>query len=397
MVSTVTAIEGKVNNLTTVFETTSTIGTVPIPKSRLQKVEEGLRLIISHFDPNEPLWPRMISTHLTGGSQIKVYSIEEALVWFQEADFLDCRISAYPIYTDEYINRTGIMFVPTLLLIDLDREHFGTDEVFEAAATKTIANIKKILGANPTILWTGGGYHYLIPQSIIKPLEKIDDFKQFLEPSRKFLHFEEWLMSDGKADQNHNRSVSFKNCMLRIPGSLNFGACHRNDKDEVIDIPPNAEVRIIQTWDGNRPSVNHLLPRCYMWLKAQVIKDMQRRVEADRVNRKYRRRSGEKKSTFQWIEKLLKKPIDSNRYYCTWRILVPYLINVRRLSRQEASDIIQGWLAKCNSVKRLSFNPRKVNDVLQRVGSYYPIARADLEQDNKLLFRLLKDEDVVSA
>ncbi|HXP48308.1 MAG TPA: hypothetical protein VN922_00045 [Bacteroidia bacterium] len=43
-----TAIEGKVNNLTTVFETTGI--DAPIPKSRLQKVEEGLRLIKSHFD-----------------------------------------------------------------------------------------------------------------------------------------------------------------------------------------------------------------------------------------------------------------------------------------------------------------------------------------------------------
>lgn len=62
-------------------------------------------------------------------------------------------------------------------------------------------------------------------------------------------------MTDGKADQNHNRSVSFKNCMLRIPGSLNSGAFQLNDKDEVIGIPSEAEVRVIQTWDGNRPSV----------------------------------------------------------------------------------------------------------------------------------------------
>src|SRR5215467_5788669 len=80
-----------------------------------------------------------------------------------------------------------------------------------------------------------------------------------------------------------------------------------------------------------------------------------------------------------WIEKLLHTPLDDLRYYCLWRVLVPYLINVRGSSRQEASDIIQAWLAKCNSARRLTFNTRhKVNDVLRRVGSHYPIARADL-------------------
>jgi hypothetical protein len=179
MVSTLTAIEGKVNNLTTVFET---IGiAAPIPKSRLRNVEEGLRLIINHFDPNEPLWPRTISTRATGGKQIVVNSFEEAMKWFKAANFLDCRISAYPIYNDEYVERTGIAFVPTLLLCDLDKEHFVTDEEFEAAAAKTCQNFKEILGANPTQLWTGSGYHFIQPQSIIKPLEKIDDFKQFAD------------------------------------------------------------------------------------------------------------------------------------------------------------------------------------------------------------------------
>jgi len=156
-------------------------------------------------------------------------------------------------------------------------------------------NFKEILGSNPTQLWTGNGYHFIQPQSAIA-LEKIDDFNEFAEPSRKFLHFEEWLMTDGKADQNHNRTVSFRNCMLRIPGSLNFGACQRDDKDEITGIPLEAEVRVVQCWDGNRPSIDNLLPRCYIWLKAAAIKDIQRRIEADKIarskSRKYYQRRG---------------------------------------------------------------------------------------------------------
>ena len=201
-------------------------------------------------------------------------------------------------------------------------------------------------------------------------------------------------MSDGKADQVHNRTVSFRNCMLRIPGSLNFGASHRNDKD---DIPPEAEVRVVQLWDDDRPSANHLLVRCYNWLKATEIRDMNERIEADKKSRKYHRWFGnrEEKSTFPWIEKLLEKPLGNYRYYCTWHILVPYLINVRKLSREEAFNIIQTWLGKCNSIKRVSFNSKKVRDVLKRVGTHYPIAWYNLEKDNNLLYQKLKEEGVI--
>jgi len=97
--------------------------------------------------------------------------------------------------------------------------------------------------------------------------------------------------------------------------------CQRNDKDEIIGIPPEAEARIIQRWDGNRPSANDLIPRCYNWLNAESIRDMQRRIEADKISRSksrkyYQRPSKEKR--FQWIENLLNKPILSDhRYYCT--------------------------------------------------------------------------------
>jgi hypothetical protein len=378
-------------NLATVIITDTT----SVSKSRIQKVEEGLSFISSHFNPNEPIWPRTISTNKTCGKQIVVNSFEEAMKWFKAANFLDCRISAYPVYSDEYIRWIGIAFIPSLLLCDLDREHV-TDEEFEAAAVKTCQNFKEILGANHTQLWTGSGYHFIQPQSVIMPLESIDDFKQFAEPSRRFLQFEECLMTDGKADQNHIRTVSSKNCMLRVPGSLNFGVCHRNDNDEVIGIPPEAEVRVIQGWDGSRPDVSHLIPRCYNWLKSIEIREMKERIEADKKSMKYRRWFGNnEKTTFEWIEKLLNKPIDTNRYYCVWRILAPYLINVRKLSSEEALDIIETWMTKCNSVKRLSFSIRKVKDVLKRVGAYYPIAWYNLEKDNKILFQKLKDEGVI--
>lgn len=42
--------------------------------------------------------------------------------WFKASNFIDCKINAYAKYTDYYIDKTGI--APTVLLVDVDREHF---------------------------------------------------------------------------------------------------------------------------------------------------------------------------------------------------------------------------------------------------------------------------------
>jgi hypothetical protein len=52
-----------------------------------------------------------------------------------------------------------------------------------------------------------------------------------------------------------------------------------------------------------------------------------------------------------------------------------------------------GWLNYDG--RRLRFNVRKVDDVLNRLGKQYPIAHANLEGDNKLLFQKLKEVGVI--
>lgn len=122
---------------------TATITVPTITSKQFEaEVREGLIYILNHLDG---LWPRMISTYATGGGQRLVYSFEEVMARFKAANFLDCRISAYPKYTDFYINRTGI--APTVLLVDIDREHFDTTELFELAAAKTYTNFHSILGS----------------------------------------------------------------------------------------------------------------------------------------------------------------------------------------------------------------------------------------------------------
>ncbi|MFY9795988.1 MAG: hypothetical protein WA323_07265 [Candidatus Nitrosopolaris sp.] len=69
---------------------------------------------------------------------------------------------AYPFPVPEYrgINRQ----VPNFFLSDLDKKNFKTDRLFQQSFQNTLQNFKdKLHGANPTVLWSGGGYHLLQP------------------------------------------------------------------------------------------------------------------------------------------------------------------------------------------------------------------------------------------
>ena len=284
------------------------------------EVKEGLIFILNHLDN---LWPRMISTYPTKGGQRLVNNFAEAMAWFKAANFLDCRISAYPKYTDYYVSRTGI--APSILLVDIDKEHFKTAEEFELTATRTRTNFNDILGSQPTQLFTGGGYHFIQPQHAFV-LEKVYKFSKFDQPSRRFMHFEEQLLTDGKGDQSHWSTVSFNNCMLRVPGSLNSKLVQFDNKGRIIDIPYDAKVRVVKHWDGNTPSIKRvLLMQYYIWLQSAVIRNLQRQKEE---KSKYRHTYGRARKCmnihdYDWIEKLLNKPIPTHRNYCVWKILYP--------------------------------------------------------------------------
>jgi hypothetical protein len=125
--------------------TTTTATLTPIISKQFEmEVKEGLAFILNHLDD---LWPRMISTYATRGGQRLVNNMYHAFA----SNFLDCRISAYPKYTDYYINRTGI--APSVLLVDVDRAHFETAELFDITTTRSYSNFHTILGSRPTQLW----------------------------------------------------------------------------------------------------------------------------------------------------------------------------------------------------------------------------------------------------
>ena len=81
------------------------------------------------------------------------------------------------------------------------------------------------------------------------------------------------------------------------------------------------------------------------------------------------------------------------RKYCVWRILAPYLINVRKVSDEQTSHIIREWLGKCNIAKRISFDETsRIRYDIQSVRKkgFYPISWNQLKTQNVELFEFLK-------
>lgn len=280
--------------------------------------ENGLNFILNHFE--EPLFPRTISTYRSEGRQFEVFSKEEMIKAFEQSDFLDCRVNAYRSYTEyKGINRQA----PNFIFIDLDRSTFNTERAHRMALTATLKNIKeKLFDANPTVLWTGNGYHIYQPIEAFV-LEEEEVFNEFDQPSKVFLKFAEQYLSNNKSDPSHN--PSFKSCMIRIPGSFN-SKCILEGKDP--------EVRIIQRWDGQlRPKINLLLGSFHAYLVDQRIKELQRQKEL-KVKYQIRMKKNDNNTSsitaIPWIELLLETPIEDYRKNAISLILAPYLINVKK-------------------------------------------------------------------
>src|ERR671911_512942 len=113
----------------------------------------------------------------------------------------------------------------------------------ELTLSKTLRNILKITASKPTVIWSGNGYHiYLVLDAFVLEGEDAFNNSRFgSNPSQKFLRFAEWFLSNGKCDPQHNKTVSLRNSMLRIPSSINS----KNGQT----------VRFIQRWNGCTPSI----------------------------------------------------------------------------------------------------------------------------------------------
>jgi hypothetical protein len=103
-------------------------------------------------------------------------------------------------------------------------------------------------------------------------------------------------------------------------------------------------------------------------------------------------RNQESTNTIKWIEKgILGHPLSDHRKYIIWRILSPYVLNVRKLPKEEAYSVMKEWLDKCDKLEKLSFNPKiKIKEGLKGASKgYFPISIEKLKEENKQLYDLI--------
>jgi hypothetical protein len=270
---------------------------------------------------------------------------------------------------------------PNFIFIDLDMSRYNSRDALDKALRKVLNNIKeKFRGAQPTVIWSGNGYHIYLPiRAFILESESV--FAEF--EHSKFLRFSEKMLSNRKADSCHSSNLSLKNCLVRISGSHNSKCVKRNNSS----LDSTTEVKIIQKWDGNRPAINWLLRDFRRYL-------IQEKIDNNIAQRKRARLSPTAKATTSakrlWIEILLDTPIEDYRKEAIRLIIAPYLVNIRKLSYDDAFKVANDWLNGCHKVKPLDFNANiKIRDELAaatRVG-YLPIAFNDLKSENEELYR----------
>lgn len=227
------------------------------------QVVNGLDFLLSHFKQGS-IFPRNISTKLTGNKQKPVYNRTEALEYFAEAELKDCKIAAY--HSTDWRKGLSRVIAPDLLFIDLDLGVLRSMIASAAALDATLTNIKSKLGGVPSVIWSGNGYHIYQPVEAFI-LEQQQIFSKFKQPSRRLLQFAERYLSNGKMDKCHNKTMSLHNCMLRVPGSY-------NSKSET-----PKKVEIVQRWDGNRPDIKPLLYRYYLYMQDRRLMDIRKQQQ----------------------------------------------------------------------------------------------------------------------
>ncbi len=359
-------------------------------------IRNSIDFILSHFDGQHELFPRTIMTSKTKGQKKIEYESdartpkERIFDYFKQADFTDCKINAFPYNTEH----TGVDFdvknktAATFIMIDLDLKDFDNKEKLGKQLKKTLNKLSfKFHGeAHPTVLWTGNGYHIYQPIEgiVFEEFQIFYDFLPYLDNrdlTTEFLRFAEKFFTNGKSDPNHLPSI--KSCLLRVPGTINS----KNGD----------EVKIIQKWDGNTPSIKWINEDFRHYLIQKRIDKIKEKGKSQKKflsSHIHNNKSNNQK--IGWIENLLQTPVEDYRKFCLWRIVIPYLVNIRKLTTDDAAIIASEWLQKCDTLRKLDFIPQiYIQNDLRRVKAYLPSSKETLKQNQTGLYDIFRAKNIL--
>lgn len=339
-----------------------------------------MQFILSHFSGQEFLFPRSIMTATTNG-QVFVDSEDEMIEYLTEADFVDCRINGYPLHHHHGESRK---LYPSFIFIDLDLSLCSTCKYpirkLDYILKQTLKKIKEEINGHPTVLWTGGGYHIYQPIKIVMkddgklPLENIKEFEDFKsvvksDLTTEFIRYAGKYLANQKGDPKHNPSIY--SCLIRIPGTTNSKYGNK--------------VNVIQKWDGVEAIASPIILSFMNHLIQLKIEFQESRKKNSFTTSK------SSNNNITWIEQLLRTPIRDHRYFCLWHVLIPYLLNIKRLPEDEIVSIITNWLDKCNNLNKIRWKyPQRIKEQLRYDKGFPPISLENLKRENFELYNILQ-------
>src|SRR6478609_5152928 len=108
-------------------------------------ISDNVDFILSHFQG--PIFPRKIMTKRLD-YQKEVFSKQEVLNYFESSGYEDCRINAYPSFTNyRGINRVA----PSFVMIDLDLRDFSNVQInLDRGLDKILKRIRSVTPGYPT-------------------------------------------------------------------------------------------------------------------------------------------------------------------------------------------------------------------------------------------------------
>jgi hypothetical protein len=377
------------------LSTTYSTNTTQEKQRRKKLVSDGIDIILSLFIAvcQQRLFPRKIMTKDLN-RQIVVHTKEEVLYWFEQANYQDCRINAYPAFlskAEECDYKIGVnlnFFSPNILFIDLDAKSFDSNASLHRALKQILKNIASLLhDVKPLVLWSGHGYHIIIPVNAKEALENFVDFMEYTtEPSEEFLQFAERFLSLDKADTANN--PGFKSCLLRAPYTFN---------SECVDEGIDAEVKIVEQWDSSKslPNIDNLLIEFQTFL---VDKKLKIELEENKRKKFNTSRISTTTNILPYVERLLHMSIPDYRKFAVSLILAPYFVNIQHLSDTKAFSKIKEWLLKCSKVRNLEpsvayFDDYTRNAIERARSSGIKSLRFQetLKVKNKVLYEMLRE------
>lgn len=270
---------------------------------------------------------------------------------------------------------------PTIIFTDLD------DRKALNATRKRIKDVFMDEELEPTVIDSGNGLNLLLkletdPAKYPVPVD--DQTENDMIPGRTLLSARTFaliydynpanispgsllmrcaseVLTRKKADKGNHPSV--RSCMVRVPGSYN-GKLKRKGIDKQVSILNRG------SWDqGRKGHVLFLLLYFRGWLKEQKEKRDKSLAQArkKRISRQetkvffgQRYFNPEIAQLHYWyIEIMLRSPFDDFRRRAVALVLAPYLLRIKQMPIDIAEKIILQWLAACDKVRYLEFDPEE--------------------------------------